>query len=127
MIEFKNALKNGDLEKLKVKLEGGIDVNDRSGEYRYPIHRAVLLKDIDIVKLFLDHNADINIQEPLQGNTPINLAIFNKDLQMVSFLKENGANLDIKNSWGMTSLEYAMYLKNNMSFDDIDNIIEILK
>ena len=127
MIEFKNALKNGDLEKLKVKLEDGIDVNDRSGEYRYPIHKAVLLKNIDIVKLFLDYNADINIQEPLQGNTPINLAIFNKDLQMVNFLKENGANLDIKNSWGMTSLEYAIYLKNNMSFDDIDNIIETLK
>lgn len=127
MIEFKNALKNGDLEKLKIKLENGIDVNDRSGEYRYPIHKAVLLKDTDIVKLFLDYNADINIQEPLQGNTPINLAIFNKDFQMVSFLKENGANLEIKNSWGMTSLEYATYLKNNMSFDDIDNIIEILK
>lgn len=127
MIEFKNALKNRDLEKLKDKLESGIDVNDRSGEYRYPIHKAVLLKDIDIVKLFLDYNADINIQEPLQGNTSINLAIFNKDLQMVNFLKENGANLDIKNSWGMTSLEYAIYLKNNMSFDDIDNIIETLK
>ena len=127
MIEFKNALKNGDLEKLKIKLENGIDVNDRSGEYRYPIHKAVLLKDTDIVKLFLDYNADINIQEPLQGNTPINLAIFNKDFQMVSFLKENGANLEIKNSWGMTSLEYATYLKNNMSFDDIYDIIEILK
>lgn len=127
MIEFKNALKNGDLEKLKAKLEDGIDVNDRSGEYRYPIHKAVLLKDTNIVKLFLDYNADINIQEPLQGNTPINLAIFNKDLQMVNFLKENGANLNIKNSWGMTSLEYAIYLKNNMSFDDIDNIIETLK
>lgn len=127
MIEFKNALKNGDLEKLKLKLENGIDINDRSGEYRYPIHKAVLLKDTDIVKLFLDYNADINIQEPLQGNTPINLAIFNKDFQMVSFLKENGANLEIKNSWGMTSLEYATYLKNNMSFDDIDDIIEILK
>ena len=127
MIEFKNALKNGDLEKLKLKLENGIDVNDRCGEYRYPIHKAVLLKDTDIVKLFLDYNADINIQEPLQGNTPINLAIFNKDFQMVSFLKENGANLEIKNSWGMTSLEYATYLKNNMSFDDIYDIIEILK
>lgn len=127
MIEFKNALKNGDLEKLKAKLEDGIDVNDRSGEYRYPIHKAVLLKDVDIVRLFLKHNANINIQEPLQGNTPINLAIFNKDLQMVSFLKENGANLDIKNSWGMNSLEYAIYLKNNMNFDDINDIIEILK
>ena len=127
MIEFKNALKNGDLEKLKIKLEDGIDVNDRSGEYRYPIHKAVLLKDTNIVKLFLDYSADINIQEPLQGNTPINLAIFNKDFKMVNFLKENGANLNIKNSWGMTSLEYAIYLKNNMSFDDIDNIIETLK
>ncbi|MHA4989022.1 ankyrin repeat domain-containing protein [Cetobacterium somerae] len=127
MIEFKNALKNGDLEKLKAKLKDGIDVNDRSGEYRYPIHKAVLLKDVDIVRLFLEHNADINIQEPLQGNTPINLAIFNKDLQLVSFLKENGANLDIKNSWGMNSLEYAIYLKNNMNFDDIDDIIETLK
>lgn len=127
MIEFKNALKNGDLEKLKIKLQSGIDINDRSGEYRYPIHKAVLLKDLDIVKLFLDYNADINIQEPLQGNTPINLAIFNKDFQMVSFLKEAGANLEIKNSWGMTSLEYAIYLKNNMNFNDIENIIEILK
>ena len=126
MIEFKNALKNGDLEKLKIKLEDGIDVNDRSGEYRYPIHKAVLLKDVDIVKLFLDYNADINIQEPLQGNTPINLAIFNKDLKMVSFLKKAGANLEIKNSWGMNSLEYAVYLKNNMNFDNIDDIIKIL-
>ncbi|MGL5567634.1 MAG: ankyrin repeat domain-containing protein, partial [Cetobacterium sp.] len=55
MIEFKNALKNGDLEKLKIKLEAGIDVNDRSGEYRYPIHKAVLLKNVSIVRLFLEH------------------------------------------------------------------------
>lgn len=127
MIEFKNALKNGDLKNLKIKLEQGIDINDRSGEYRYPIHKAVLLKDIDIVKLFLEYKANIDIQEPLQGNTPINLAIFNKDLEMVSFLKEQGANLEIKNSWGMNSLDYALYLKNNMSFENIDNIIEILK
>ena len=29
MIEFKNALKNGDLKNLKIKLEQGIDINDR--------------------------------------------------------------------------------------------------
>lgn len=127
MIEFKNALKSEDLEKLKIKLNDGIDVNDRSGEYRYPIHKAVLLKNLDIVNLFLEYNANIDIQEPLQGNTPINLAIFNKDLNMVTFLKNHGANLEIKNSWGMNSLDYALYLKNNMNFDDIDNIIEILK
>ena len=127
MIEFKNALKNEDLEKLKIKLNDGIDVNDRSGEYRYPIHKAVLLKNLDIVNLFLEYNANIDIQEPLQGNTPINLAIFNKDLNMVTFLKNHGANLEIKNSWGMNSLDYALYLKNNMNFDDLDNIIEILK
>ncbi|MDX8335233.1 MULTISPECIES: ankyrin repeat domain-containing protein [Cetobacterium] len=127
MIEFKNALKSEDLEKLKIKLNDGIDVNDRSGEYRYPIHKAVLLKNLDIVNLFLEYNANIDIQEPLQGNTPINLAIFNKDLNMVTFLKNHGANLEIKNSWGMNSLDYALYLKNNMNFDDLDNIIEILK
>ncbi|MGL5191291.1 MAG: hypothetical protein ACRC7S_16750, partial [Cetobacterium sp.] len=65
--------------------------------------------------------------EPLQGNTSINLAIFNKDLEMVKFLKKKGANLDIKNSWGMTSIEYAMYLKDNMDYKNISEIIEVLK
>ncbi|MGL5053955.1 MAG: ankyrin repeat domain-containing protein [Cetobacterium sp.] len=127
MIEFKNALKNGELEKLKLKLEEGIDPNDRSGEYRYPMHKAAISGDVSVVKLLLDYSADIDVQEPLQGNTPINLAVFNKNIEMVQFLKDSGANLKIKNSWGMTSLEYATYLKTNMNFDDIDGIIEILK
>ncbi|WP_047381890.1 ankyrin repeat domain-containing protein [Cetobacterium sp. ZWU0022] len=127
MLEFKNALKNCDLEVLKIKLDEGIDVNDRSGEYRYPIHKAALLGNVSIIELFLEYGADIDTVEPLQGNTSINLAIFNKDLEMVKFLKKKGANLDIKNSWGMTSIEYAMYLKDNMDYKDISEIIEVLK
>lgn len=127
MLEFKNALKNCDLEVLKIKLDEGIDVNDRSGEYRYPIHKAALSGNVSIIELFLEYGADIDTVEPLQGNTSINLAIFNKDLEMVKFLKKKGANLDIKNSWGMTSIEYATYLKDNMDYKDISEIIEILK
>lgn len=127
MLEFKNALKIGDLEVLKAKLESGIDVNDRSGEYRFPIHKATLSGNLEIVELFLQYGAELDIVEPLQGNTSINLAIFNKDLEMVKLLKRKGANLSIKNSWGMTSLEYAMYLKNNMDYHDISEILELLK
>ncbi|MGL5543698.1 MAG: ankyrin repeat domain-containing protein [Cetobacterium sp.] len=127
MLEFKNALKNENLEVLKIKLESGIDVNDRSGEYRYPIHKAVLLGNVEIVELFLQYGAEIDIVEPLQGNTSIHCAVFNKDLEMVKLLKNKKANLEIKNSWGMNVLEYALYLKDKMSFNDIDEIIKILK
>lgn len=126
MIEFKSALKNGDLEKLRLKLDGGIDPNDRDGEYKYPIQKAAAAGDISVVKLLLEYFADINIKEPLQGNTAINLAIFNKNLEMVKFLIENEAKINIKNSWNMTSLEYAKYLRDEMKFSDMDIIIDCL-
>ncbi|MEG0069765.1 ankyrin repeat domain-containing protein [Cetobacterium sp.] len=127
MIEFKNALKNENLEKLEERLNEGVDINDRAGEYRYPIHKAVLLGNIKMVELFLKNGADIDIQEPMGGNTPINLAVFNRDTEMVMFLKEKGADINKKNLAGMSPIEQANYLKENMNILEIESIIEILK
>ncbi|WP_297596350.1 ankyrin repeat domain-containing protein [uncultured Cetobacterium sp.] len=127
MIEFKNALKNENFKKLEEKLKEGVDVNDRAGEYRYPIHKAVLLGNIKIVELFLKNGADIDVQEPMGGNTAINLAVFNQDIKMVKFLKDMGADIRKQNAYGMAPLDQANYLKENMDIIEIDNIIEILK
>ena len=60
-----------------------------------------------IIKLLLSHNCDINAQN-WAGNTALHISSDRNDLATISLLSENGANLHIRNNFGLTAFEEAI-------------------
>ena len=67
---------------------------------------TVELDFIEILKLLIEHGADINRVDAV-GATPIAIAVFKGNFGIMNYLKENGANLSIKTE-DHNSYEMAM-------------------
>ena len=66
---------------------------------------AIAEGDLESIKVSLEWGANVN--EKL-GWSPLHAATFTGNLDIVKFLVQNGAQLDVKDKWGnKTPLEYA--------------------
>lgn len=65
----------------------------------------------ELVTLFLKEGANINEADEKSGETPLFLAVVHGDLQVVMFLVEHGANLDLANIAMISPLMIAVILK----------------
>ena len=83
---------------------GNIDQADNNGTT--PLFLAVLVNDIDLVRLLLEYGANID-KARVSGTTPLLQAVHNNNIDMVRFLLENGANKSIADSVGRTPLIVA--------------------
>uniref|UniRef100_A0A6P7GWL7 Uncharacterized protein LOC114347354 n=1 Tax=Diabrotica virgifera virgifera TaxID=50390 RepID=A0A6P7GWL7_DIAVI len=68
------------------------------------LHQAAESDITDIAKLILDKGADINAQNS-RGKTALHIAADNAKYHMVEFLILSGANLSIKDNYGLVPLE----------------------
>lgn len=118
-----DACKSGDIEAAKTAITNGADVNaldtrgSKSG--RKPLNWAAYYNHLEILKLLVEHNADINGQN-ITGFSPLHHAVESDNEQAVKLLLELGANQNSKNKRGKTPLDMA--IANNQK-----NIISILK
>lgn len=72
--EVKLAIKRGDVATVLASLAGGMNVNSQDGMTGMTLlARAVSLDQESIVKVLLDHAANVNIKDNT-GNTPLLLA-----------------------------------------------------
>ncbi|EAY19052.1 K14 protein, putative [Trichomonas vaginalis G3] len=116
------AIKNKNLEVIKILLEKGVDVNIPFGYERiHPIHCAVLFKDIEIIDYLLSHSADPNAAD-LYKNTPIFYALKlgieqNKNNGKIDFpiieriieiLINYGADINLGRESKQTPLQFAL-------------------
>ena len=65
------------------------------GKGSIPMTLTVELDRVEILKLLIEHGADINRVDAV-GATPIAIAVFKGNFGLMNYLKENGANLSIK-------------------------------
>jgi ankyrin repeat protein len=79
----------------KCELEGGIDSSNIIEPHRKK----------RIVSLLIEKGADINITDLQHSRTPLHLVCFEGTLEIVRNLLDNGANINAKDSYGMTPLE----------------------
>ena len=92
---------------IPILLEKGIDINaaQSKGDQRNPLMMAVIVKSLKIVKLLLQHNADLNIQDKY-GNTALGISVImyrsEKDAAVLQCLLKNGADPDLKNNAGIS-------------------------
>ncbi len=71
--ELYQAVSNCDVDKVKSLIENGIDLNERSSNGNTPLHKAIMLENIPIVKLLLINRAKLFIKNK-KGETAYDLS-----------------------------------------------------
>ncbi|MFC0991584.1 ankyrin repeat domain-containing protein [Pasteurella multocida] len=91
-----------------------IDKHDEHKYYFSAIHHATQLKNLPIIKLLAEHNADIDLGSngKNSGNTPLMISAWSGFNEGVDFYIENGACANQQDSNGYTALMKAC-IKNN--------------
>ena len=94
--EIFNAINNGvgDIERLKVLLASGVNVNIKDENGNTPLHHAVSANNQEIVEVLLANGADINIQNK-DGATPLYNAVLQHNQAMVKCLLDNAKDANI--------------------------------
>lgn len=80
---------------------------------------AVVKNHLEIIKVLLNHNSDVNISDT-NGVTPLMYAIMFKNEPVIKLLIQHGANLTLKDNTGKSTFEYALATENQ-------NIINLTK
>lgn len=100
-----DAVKQNNLEKVKILIEKGVDLN-----YRYMCDKRTILFFLRNVKTFdylISEGADINISNEF-GYTPLHNASFYGILEIVKYLVSKGANVNAVTIDLYTPLRYAV-------------------
>ena len=85
----------------------GTTVSDRLAVIRTTFcHAAVMGNSVSILKLLIKHKASLNIPNCC-SKVPIMLAIDQRDVETVSFLLNQGVDVNCKDASGLTPLMYA--------------------
>lgn len=109
------------LEIVKLIVENGADVNSvcTFGYRKSPLYVATERKRLDIVKFLVEHGVDVNYEQNsdpnytiIRGdtepsNTALDKALVDNSSDIVKYLINNGADIFIKNSKGVSAYDYA--------------------
>jgi ankyrin repeat protein len=83
----------------------GEDVNAKSGSYRTPLRAASYKGHIDVVRVLLDHGANVNTTD--KKDTPLISAYRGGHLEIMRLLLEHGADVDVWCNSNDLVLRYA--------------------
>ena len=78
-------------------------------------------KDSSVVRLLLEHGADINVQT-YNGRTPLHTASYNGALEVVRVLLEHRADIKVKSKQGETALQEALRKDMKKSWNYCENL-----
>ncbi|HEX4851327.1 MAG TPA: ankyrin repeat domain-containing protein [Puia sp.] len=111
-----SAVQSCDTNVVSQLLSKGLNPNDSTFFGEYPINSALNYRCSDVVKLLVDHGADVNAcpkhfkNKFLNGITPLMNAAISNDKESVLYLLNHGADPNIKSQKGFTAL---MFLEQN--------------
>lgn len=109
--QLMEAISEGKAEEVKQLLENGTNANELSIVGATPLIHATWGKNIKIVKLLVQHGADINLNTERFGSA-LNVAASVGAGGIAYLLIENGANLNAQDNEGKTPLMSAIYLSH---------------
>lgn len=105
--ELHDAVKNGDIVKVRQLLERGADVNARNENGTTPLHFAARYGNTDIAKLLIERGADVNAKKE---GTPLHWAIYHRNTDIAKLLIEKGADLNALDESYNTPIEEVVIL-----------------
>ncbi|MCC6004143.1 MAG: ankyrin repeat domain-containing protein [Thermofilum sp.] len=101
--ELLEAIKNGDVVKVKELLEKGVDANVKDDSHKTPLHYVAILYVDEIgayiAELLIKHGADVNAKDE-KGVTPLHWAVAFGKSRIINVLLENGADINAKGAFG---------------------------
>ena len=113
-----------------------IDINWRGGDLgQSALHAACFWDNVDIIKILLDHGADIDLPTLRYKNTPLMLACDYARLKTIKLLLNHGANVNARNNVGESPLhracndDWSYYVSSttNSSNDDAKTRLECVE
>ncbi len=92
----------------RAMIERGANVNTRARNQAgvMPVHAAATVKDVETMRLLLDHGADVNARQQL-GYTPLHSAASNGSGAMADLLLARGADPQARSDDGKTPADVA--------------------
>ncbi|XP_062609752.1 ankyrin repeat and SOCS box protein 8-like isoform X2 [Saccostrea cucullata] len=94
------------LKKSRVQKSVAMQLNEYT-----PLHIACLHSNIEVIRLLLNHDADVNVKDST-NRTPLHYATLANRSDVVNLCIENGADVNHQTSSGKTALMYAVQEKN---------------
>lgn len=100
-------------------VNNGIDINKTYDYGDTALHMAASNGQIDIVSSLLELGANIHANG-FDGNSVLSSGVYSDDPEMIAFLIENGAQLNVQNNMGQTELFVAA---NSLRHNENDNAV----
>jgi ankyrin repeat protein len=100
--EIHKAAYNGDINKVRELLQKGVKPDERDSFGGTALHAAMFQKNMEIVKLLLQHHFDINAQGTQNGYTPLHDAVWANNMEAIKLLLDEGAKTNLKGRDGLT-------------------------
>jgi ankyrin repeat protein len=108
-----DAIVKGDYEIVQLLCKANTNVNVKDIEERTPLHFTAIHNKLEIAKLLIEYGAIIDAQDKF-GNTPLGNAVFYSKgyPDLIAFLREQGADPDLKNNYDISPKELAESIAN---------------
>ena len=104
-ISIHQAATRGDIKAAKQHLMAGVSPDLRAKSGWVPLHYASGGRHYDIVKLLIDHGA--NVDAEASGYTPLHNAAYRGSLEITKLLIVKGANINASDINGDTPLDWT--------------------
>ena len=134
-----DAIREADLERVKLCLESGAQINSMGGQKTFPLHQSLHYtissgkrkpkrNQVEVIKILLQNGAIVDLKDRA-GRSPLHLAVDYKKIEVIRLLLQYGTQIDIKDNKNQTPLDIAWqkghhtivyYLKNpNMTEEEV--------
>lgn len=115
-VEFTDAIGKGDMKIIKKYMDEGVDVN--VGYFAWPpLLMAAAKGQLEPVKYFADHGANLNYQHPMTLWTAFHHAAYDGNEAMVKFLAAKGADINKKMRGNVDIIRVVRDLGNTKMVD----------
>ena len=104
--ELHEAVKAGDISRVRTALAGGGDVNALDMDWT-ALHLATALGNTEIVQVLIDGGANLEAQGEPAGSHPLHLAAQNNESEIAQLLIKHGATINSRNNGDKTPLLIA--------------------
>jgi len=112
MVVFHNAVRNGNMDKVKEMLEEGVLLEDQDDVFGTPLHEAACFDRIEIAEVLIKQKADINLPMKHHGDTPLCVACRKGYLPHVDLFVRSGVKINNTGKGGATPLHCALENKH---------------